>query len=430
MVPNHGLIVHALLHSKDDFALGMEIVNTSGWDTDCNSGNLGCLLGIKNGLKGIDAGPMDWRGPVADRIYVPTADPTWGISDCVRETDAIVAAGHRLAEAPYRPPKQGARFHFAYPGAVQGFTVTEGNGQVSNESAAGRRHLRLTTNATAHFGSPVFAPTKAIAKRFENAGYALLASPLVYPGQIITAQVDSTANTSVALYLSFYGENDSPQRVVSAARRISGRSTLTLAVPSEAHPVFEVGLVLPDGGAVDVDSLTWDGVPTVTLTRPDHRGTMWRRAFVNGMDTFDSRVEPIRVVHNAGRGLLIQGTRDWQDYRVTADITPHLAECVGLAGRVQGMRRYYALQWQRSGELQLVRMLNEVEILASCAYEWSFGETRELALTFERSNIVAAIDGESLLSTEDSALYCGGVALLLEAGRSATEAITVAPVSP
>ena len=45
------------------------IVNTCGWDTDCNSGNVGCLLGIKNGLAGLDAGP-DWRGPVADR-HVP-----------------------------------------------------------------------------------------------------------------------------------------------------------------------------------------------------------------------------------------------------------------------------------------------------------------------------------------------------------------------
>ena len=35
----------------------MTIVCTSGWDTDCNAGNVGCLLGIKNGLGGIEAGP-------------------------------------------------------------------------------------------------------------------------------------------------------------------------------------------------------------------------------------------------------------------------------------------------------------------------------------------------------------------------------------
>ena len=56
MVPNHALIIHALLHGDDDFQKSLMIVNTCGWDTDCNSGNVGCLLGIKNGLPGIDAG--------------------------------------------------------------------------------------------------------------------------------------------------------------------------------------------------------------------------------------------------------------------------------------------------------------------------------------------------------------------------------------
>ena len=81
MVPNHGLIIHSLLHGENDFSETMKIINTCGWDTDCNSGNVGCLMGIKNGLQGIDLGlnGADWRGPVADRIYIPTADPTWGI---------------------------------------------------------------------------------------------------------------------------------------------------------------------------------------------------------------------------------------------------------------------------------------------------------------------------------------------------------------
>jgi len=61
VIPNHALIIHALLHGEDDFQKSMMIVNTSGWDTDCNSGNLGCLLGIKNGLDAFEGG-SDWRG--------------------------------------------------------------------------------------------------------------------------------------------------------------------------------------------------------------------------------------------------------------------------------------------------------------------------------------------------------------------------------
>src|SRR5918993_4785926 len=72
MVPNHALIIHALLHGEDDFQRSLMIVNTCGWDTDCNSGNVGCLLGIKNGLPAMDAGP-DWRGLPAERGSPSTA---------------------------------------------------------------------------------------------------------------------------------------------------------------------------------------------------------------------------------------------------------------------------------------------------------------------------------------------------------------------
>ena len=109
IVPNHGLIVLALLYGNDDFSDTLKIINTCGWDTDCNSGNIGCLMGIKQGLAGIDAGllrGLDWRGPIADRIYVPTADPSWGISDCVRETQQIVNAGLALrGDEAWQPEK-------------------------------------------------------------------------------------------------------------------------------------------------------------------------------------------------------------------------------------------------------------------------------------------------------------------------------------
>ena len=75
MVPNHALIIMALLYGDDDFRKSLMIVNTSGWDTDCNSGNVGALLGIKNGLAGIDSWPTTGAGrsPTACTWRPPTA---------------------------------------------------------------------------------------------------------------------------------------------------------------------------------------------------------------------------------------------------------------------------------------------------------------------------------------------------------------------
>ncbi len=97
MVPNHALIIHSLLHGDDDFQKSLMIVNTCGWDTDCNSGNVGCLLGIKQGLAAFDSGP-DFRGPVADRLYLATADGARAITDAVTETMHIVNVGRALAD--------------------------------------------------------------------------------------------------------------------------------------------------------------------------------------------------------------------------------------------------------------------------------------------------------------------------------------------
>ena len=69
MIPNHALIIMSLLYGDSDFQKTLMIVNTAGWDTDCNSGNVGCILGIKDGLKTIDNGP-DWRSPVNDIMYL------------------------------------------------------------------------------------------------------------------------------------------------------------------------------------------------------------------------------------------------------------------------------------------------------------------------------------------------------------------------
>ncbi len=437
MVPNHGLIVHSLLHGNDDFSETMKIINTCGWDTDCNSGNVGCLMGIKNGIAGIDASVgtgTDWRGPVADRIYVPTADPTWGISDCVRETLAIVNTRHAINDESMWQPKSGAEFHFELPGSVQGFTVTDGEGEITNVSGfsqAGQFSLRLAASAPARFGSPVFAPSKEIAKRFEGAGYALLASPRVHPGQTLKAQlIGDGESVPVRLYAAYYGENDEPALIYSEEVNLGDAETtqVELLVPPEAQPVFEVGVAANGIGVVHLDYLTWDGEPEVVLEQPSHRGTMWRRAWVNGADLFDSWGESYRLVQNEGRGLLIQGSRGWQNYQVSADVTPHLVQAAGICGRCQGMRRYYGLYLHRDGELRLVKVVDSETVLAHIPLNWEFGQTLELALTFSGQHISAAVDGKVVMEVSDDSLGCGAAALLVEEGRTATQRVRISKV--
>lgn len=434
MVPNHALIIHSLLHGGDDFSETMKIINTCGWDTDCNSGNVGCLMGIKNGLAGIDAGlerDIDWRGPVADRIYIPTADPTWGVTDCASEAVEIVNAGHALAGVPRWQPKDGAQFHFELPGSVQGFTAVSGDGLLSNvvlDSAD--RALRITGHGEARFGSPVFAPSKDVAKFFETRGYSLLASPRVYPGQTVTGRVVGGDNQAEAcLYVAYYGEDDQSTLSRSELAQVQPGSVceMELIVPKHAHPVFEVGIELPSGGIVHIDRIAWSGEPDVELTRPQDKSSMWRRAWVDGVDSFAAWGEPYRLIQNSGRGLIIQGTRQWQDYTVSADVTPHLVTAAGIAARVQGMRRYYGLLVHREQEIRLVKMLNQETVLASCPLTWAMGQRVELELRVEGNKLIGLVDGEAVLEASDDELQSGGIGLVVEEGRTATQCVRVMP---
>ena len=186
IVPNHGLIVLALLHGDGDFQKSLMIVNTAGWDTDCNSGNLGCLMGIRIGLQGIDAG-TDWRGPFADICYVPTADSGGGVNDAVRETERIVRAGRRLNGAEVVKHKEGSRYHFSYPGSVQGFRSD--NATLSNvQMPSGDRSLAISISdavddETVTALTSTFVDSLDTAKYFERRGYGLMSSPRLSSGQ-------------------------------------------------------------------------------------------------------------------------------------------------------------------------------------------------------------------------------------------------------
>ena len=185
MVPNHGLIILGLLYGDSDFNKSMLVVNTAGWDTDCNSGNLGCLLGIKDGLATFDQG-KDWRGPVADRLYMPAADGGRSITDAVIETQHVVNIARALVgEAPISP-KNGARFHFEFPGSVQGFRPGEETTKLENvlgHSQKGKRCLKVGFESQGSISTPTFI----LPDELEMRGYKLLASPTLYPGQKVRA---------------------------------------------------------------------------------------------------------------------------------------------------------------------------------------------------------------------------------------------------
>jgi hypothetical protein len=159
---------------------------------------------------------------------------------------------------------------------------------------------------------------------------------------------------------------------------------------------------------------------------------MWKRQWIDAADIFaDEFGEAFRVIQNQGRGLVITGTREWNDYSVQATITPHLAKSFGLAARVQGQERYYALLLSDRNRIKLIRRLDGEIVLAEHPYSWEFGTSYELRLDVERDQIQAWVDGILFFSVDDPGhlISSGGIALVCDEGRLGTEAVLVMPKS-
>ena len=443
VVPNHALIIMSLLYAPDDLQKALMIVNTSGWDTDCNSGNLGCLLGIKLGLAGVDAGP-DWRGPIADRMLISSADGGSAVTDAVRIAYQIAGFGYQLAGMPAPDaPKNGALFHFSLPGSVQGFEADSGKGSpgaLSVENTGGALALRIRSLApgqTLAAMTPTFSPSNAP----QMPVYELMATPLVYSGQWIetklAAEPDNSAPVSVNLRVNVYGKGDTLNTIDGEPQTLSpGQSTLLRwRLPDTGgQPIQQIGLSLtttaPQAkGTVLVDYIRVDGAPELRLRRPDEGGDFWRFAWINSVSIFSKNFPAaFRISQSVGEGIIIHGTRQWSDYTVSSSIAVHLGHEGGLVFRVQGLRRFYAMLLSRDGYLRLVKVRDgKRTVLAEQAYAWALERPYLMSVTLNGNQIGCSIEGQSVFSVRDvtQPYENGGIGLLINEGALSTSEIRV-----
>jgi hypothetical protein len=264
-------------------------------------------------------------------------------------------------------PKSGARFHFELPGSVQGFYVQAEAGQalienVGGHSREGQRSLRISNSGSG--SARVVTGTFIHPDDLGMKGYELVGSPALYSGQQLHAGIRADENNhgpvDVRLGIAYYDANDEPQWIVSSPVSLPSGDyqDLLWTIPElEGLPIYAVGLEITGEGNQYLDYLTWDGEPKTVFQKPRKSESprpgpnLWRMGWVNAVDDWliwyhDS----FRIVHNQGRGMVITGTRQWKDYRVSAKLRPTLLKAGGLAARVQGLCRFYALQLAAVGK--------------------------------------------------------------------------------
>lgn len=440
VVPNHGLVMLSLLYGGDDFQKTQMIVNSCGWDTDCNAANAGCYLGIKNGLIGLDAG-ADFRSPVRDRLYLPTADGGRSINDALSVTYDIVNMYRSMNGENTIHPKNGARFHFSQPGAVQGFQYETAGGEapqprldtVMDDSVSSDHMLRcrfknLGRGQHVRIMTATFIPLEAR----EMPGYEFIASPTLYAGNTIRVRCylkESTGSVEASLFVQANGDDDN--LLTRKGKKVQLEPCtwyeLTFTVgDTGGQPVTFVGIELksPNGGSkgtLYIDSFTWDDVvrtDLIPLQKP--KGKVWVTSWVSSLDLVEHRWRPgVSISKDSGLGLFYQGTTCWRAQHIEATIIPNLFKRGGLVLGVQGLRRFVSIVFNQSGTIELsVLRDRKRDILDSQAMEIEWGKAYQLSVECIDNSLVVLVDGIQRLSADigQGSLLNGAIGLLVESG--------------
>jgi hypothetical protein len=114
-------------------------------------------------------------------------------------------------------------------------------------------------------------------------------------------------------------------------------------------------------------------------------------------------------------------------------VTVHLGASAGLAARVQGLRRYYALLLEPDDRLRLVKMRDDVRIvLAEAPCRWSLEKEVALELEVRGATIAGTVAGSTVLRATDNSttpFENGGIGLVITEGALSTNQIDVVPLS-
>jgi hypothetical protein len=116
---------------------------------------------------------------------------------------------------------------------------------------------------------------------------------------------------------------------------------------------------------------------------------------------------------------------------VQAAIVSDPAKSFGLAARVQGLTRYYALLLGPNQVLRLVRNHDGAEVLAEVPYTWNWSQRYNFNLEVNGPTVTGSLNGTELIRyhDHDGALLDGGIALVCEEGLIVTDEVSVTAVA-
>ena len=364
IIPNAGVCIMAMLYGRT-FSRTVEIATMAGWDTDCNAGNVGTIMGVANGLEDI---PDHYRKPVNDAIVLSGISGYLNILDIPTYARKLAETALRLKGEPVPEEltvdEKVVDFDFSLPGSTHCM-------RVSNEFLCRIRHVDgqgtdgkgalevLFDRGTRGDVSRIYYKPFYRRADFDDERYQPVFSPRVYPGQHVSMKVRFDRLNGESVILSPYVRNTLTGELVflgGEVYRDDKWHEIEFDIPSDDDRISgamidEVGLQFEanspaktkDLGCFYIDYLriTGKGRYTIDVSRQkkefssiipfSHNHGSW--------EIRDSRIQAMCLDHCEA----MTGNYFMSDVEVHGSIMVHNGGGAFMSVRVQGARRgYYA----------------------------------------------------------------------------------------
>lgn len=429
IIPNAAVVVLGLLYGEGDFSRSINIANMCGWDTDCNVGNVGAILGVLVGLTGIDEA---WRKPINDFVCLSSLIGSRNIQDLANVAKETVAISKRYFIGKEIAHNQGlhAHYDFELPGSTHAFRNAGPDGAmlmtscVNTDAAAyyGKCSLQVCFSSLYGGGSyRTFLQTYYTPEDFNDSRYDPSFTPCFFPGQTLSMHVYVPRGEEEHLAARLYVRNLTDGTFLYGDKvelPLEEWICLRWTVPPIPNAVIaEVGIewiplaeiyISPKSLVAYIDEVTFSGqaeihqsfqASAMEVWNPLHREVR-QLTYLRGL----WMLEDGRLTGSGATGDIeaYTGGHYFNDYSFESTLTPLTGSSHGLLFRVQGALRSYAALIEDNHLLLLKKKRQGWTELAKVPYVLQHHRELTLSVNARGNHFEVRVDGKQMLDYIDN----------------------------
>jgi len=424
IIPNSAYIIISMLYGDNDFSKTLRISVMCGWDTDCNAGNVGVIIGVANGLKDID---MYWRNAFSDFMATSSVVGSLNINDVPTLAKRVAGYG-ALYNGRQLPDDIAEKDHIYYdfrlPGsthAMRGYpenTTTISNTNINgDENTTGSLQMAINfmrrNTETRLYMKPFYRR-----RDFDDERYIPNFSPVAFPGQtmkcrVMTKDIAGIQEIIVKPYVQdTEGKHWTGENIYKLVNGEWVDIEYTIPAPLEGVSIEEIGVKIINCGrdsfygAIYMDYFEIEGKANYYIdSARQHKefGTITPFTYHKGFWSLENgKIQGICD----DEANLYTGDMKWKDYELTGRLSLEYGKNAYMIFRATGNLKYYLFGFE-NGQAVIKRIDNSLEsleketVIARKSYEIENGSEYKLKISCVKDNFKCFINGEMIFDETD-----------------------------